>query len=183
MSDPPQTKCQILNDFKEKVDALPDNITSIETAVNHPQDGLVVKLADEREKLQTLKQRVDTLDTSAATTGLSCRMVTPTSTGLNSVLPGGNGFRLCQPTQMWTDVTIPGMAGIGLTWAPVTVADTQTQYCTPLHARRNETGRLFDADQAIVCTGGGAMEGSMSRSMAVAHNLRTIRDRFCAAPQ
>jgi predicted Rossmann-fold nucleotide-binding protein len=54
--------------------------------------------------------------------------------------------------------------------------------CTPLHTRANETGRLFDEtpDKAIVCTGG--TNGSMSRSMAVAHDLRTIRDRFCAAP-
>jgi hypothetical protein len=58
----------------------------------------------------------------------------------------------------------------------------ENRYCTPLHTRANETGRLFDVDptKAIVCTGGNT--GSMSRSVAVAHDLRTIRDRFFAAP-
>jgi hypothetical protein len=165
-----------------KCDALPDDITSIGTAVNHPQTGLVIRLVNETAKLETLKQRVDTLDTSAATTGLSCRMVSANSAGLNSVLPGGNDFRLCQPDATWSNVTNPGMSQIQLSWGtqpPVWV--TETQYCTPLHARANEAGRLFDADptKAIVCTGGA--NGSMSRSMAVAHDLRTIRDRFCAA--
>jgi predicted Rossmann-fold nucleotide-binding protein len=71
----------------------------------------------------------------------------------------------------------------GTTQLPSWETPTGTKFCTPLHARANEAGRLFDVgpNNAIVCTGG--QNGSMSKSLAVAHDLRTIRDRFCAPSQ
>jgi hypothetical protein len=170
---------------QSKVDALPDDLTSIGTAVNaltHPQTGLAAQLSTETAKLQTLKQRVDKLDTSASIAGLSCRMLNLTSSpGLVNVHPGGDDFTLCQPTLTWDNVTTSGTSQLQLAWKtqlPSWASSADTRFCTPLHARANEAGRLFDAEptKAIVCTG-----GSMSRSVAVAHDLRTIRDRFCAA--
>jgi hypothetical protein len=184
MSTPLQTKCQ--TDLKGKVDALPDNLATTLNTLTNPLNGLPKQLADEKTKLETLTQRVDTLDTNASVANLSCRMVDSTSSpGLGDVLPGGNDFVLCQPTTTWDTVTTSGTSQLQLTWKTQlptwwTSSSADTRFCTPLHARANEDGRLFDADptKAIVCTGG--TNGSMSRSNAVAHDLRTIRDRFCA---
>jgi hypothetical protein len=61
-------------------------------------------------KRETLQQRVDTLDTSAAIAGLSCRSLPALTASVNRVLPGGIDFTLCQPVATWDSITDSGMS-------------------------------------------------------------------------
>jgi hypothetical protein len=154
MSQPVKTQCAILQELKEEVKNL--------------QTGVTQTVFD------TLVARINLLDTSATVGNLVCRSPTDTemaSSQMKSLLPGDADFTLCQPRGAWSAAK---WDELGLIWGE---PSSGGKFCTPLHARPHESGLLFDTTNTVVCTGEG--QGSMSKSIAIAHDLRSIRDRVC----
>lgn len=142
---------------------------------NDPGDRMASKcsvLTDTVNRVNALEASSSSITTSP--TGLVCMRITGNvdQQRVKDILPGGLDFKVCQAANDWNTRTafLKELFPNG-GWNPITVGDDDA--CVPIHARPLEDSLLFSPDNALVCT------PSVTRSLALANDLRTIRDRTC----
>lgn len=156
------TTCQTLNSTVSRLNALQETVTNMSSFLSQLTDN-----ANDLTTFASTNRPQD--DLVSEPVGLTCRKLTGgNAVDMNSILPGGRDFTVCQPGNQWatTASTFSTFLPQGATWADASADKT----CTPFPANG-----LFHGS-ALLCA------ETLPSAMALAVDVRTIRDR-CLASQ